>query len=772
MAKLKKNSIGFMLLLGVMTGFILIAGFFAWRGISQVYESNVNTFGTPGGRLHDYFNGVEKQVFIENFTPKNSGVGFENYLYARVRIDEFMQVGNDGLEEESEHTNYENKQIKVLRGDKAKSSDPEVLPTKDDKESWDTYIYDKKHESFALIEGEQIRDYYDLKLGGKTVYMPTFNMDSTSIEPDYNGDLIRVNVEKDSKDEGFKRYTVDASEHDESERIYHVYKGDEKYHYTSVLVVPVDENGNRLEADIDYSNKVLTVYDVEHKARETREARTISMEEWLELTEDKKVGDYWVFDIDGWAYWASPIEPQTATGLLINEIELLKQVPDASYYAINVVSQLATAGDWKNAGVPDENGVVDPGRGLFLEGITEDGLGLLEFIATPESVTQINSLSFVDSKGKSYDENTVLSYKLNDTLELTTKLSMANSTGEETETSIKWSIEEIEGDSGLSQASIDLRLEDNVFSVPKGYESMAGCIYEITATSIFNQTIKASIKVRVFGEEAIMTVEAKNQEQYVIVNDINEYVEFECFNSGNQVKDVTWSVKGNKDSKTVVDRDSGRLTISKDEKPGSKLTVIATSKDDKNVEGTYVITVYGMVNIDAVEFLIIDVKDIEENGEEASLLYSTKMLGSTEFGAQTVGTWETSKVREGLKIWLNQQSTLKQEVIEVEIDSNYEFQGQDKNKKVTTNDTVFLLSEEEFKTYIGIGNVAALSKYDTQIDGGSKYYYLRSGEIAVNDAGENIVTFIDAIDANTGEIAQLPSKGVQAGYRAALWIYL
>lgn len=40
--------------------------------------------------------------------------------------------------------------------------------------------------------------------------------------------------------------------------------------------------------------------------------------------EDKAqvMGDFWVWDDDGWAYWANAIQPDTATGLLLDGIEL------------------------------------------------------------------------------------------------------------------------------------------------------------------------------------------------------------------------------------------------------------------------------------------------------------------------------------------------------------------------------------------------------------------------------------------------------------------
>ena len=55
---------------------------------------------------------------------------------------------------------------------------------------------------------------------------------------------------------------------------------------------------------------------------------------------------YWVYDTDGWAYWAQAIEPDTSTGLLLNGLNQLSMPDDDWHYAINVVGQFASLGDW------------------------------------------------------------------------------------------------------------------------------------------------------------------------------------------------------------------------------------------------------------------------------------------------------------------------------------------------------------------------------------------------------------------------------------------
>ena len=68
------------------------------------------------------------------------------------------------------------------------------------------------------------------------------------------------------------------------------------------------------------------------------------MQQWLDM--GAPVGPFWVYDTDGWAYWAQPIQPGTATGLLLDGITLQKEPDEDWYYGINVVGQFATVGDW------------------------------------------------------------------------------------------------------------------------------------------------------------------------------------------------------------------------------------------------------------------------------------------------------------------------------------------------------------------------------------------------------------------------------------------
>ena len=76
------------------------------------------------------------------------------------------------------------------------------------------------------------------------------------------------------------------------------------------------------------------------RAIQTPTAQVMTMAEWN--TAGNPVGDYWVFDTDGWAYWASPIQPGDATGVLLHEVTLISEQESDYFYGIKVDAQMAT----------------------------------------------------------------------------------------------------------------------------------------------------------------------------------------------------------------------------------------------------------------------------------------------------------------------------------------------------------------------------------------------------------------------------------------------
>lgn len=63
---------------------LLLGGTFAWQSISQTALNETDATINPGGRLHDDFNGENKDVYVENFADED--------IFARVRLDEYLEL--------------------------------------------------------------------------------------------------------------------------------------------------------------------------------------------------------------------------------------------------------------------------------------------------------------------------------------------------------------------------------------------------------------------------------------------------------------------------------------------------------------------------------------------------------------------------------------------------------------------------------------------------------------------------------------------------------
>ncbi len=297
-----------------MTVMILFGGTFAWQSISQEALNEIKGVINPGGRLHDDFNNIsfdvdpdtnqalyttrtyEKDVYVENFTSRlNEGV----QVYARVRLDEYMEIGSGAGE-----ISTANQAIPLVAGAQLA-----------DKTTWETYVPGNANE---------FRSYWTWKAdGGSTVYMPTFNKDNTSLEADING----------TWDAGFadhKDYTEGAAQTDDA------------------AYAPTTPGGAQI------------IVEETHTAKKTIDGGVITMAQWLALDENSRTGNFWVWDTDGWAYWAAPIMPETATGLLLSQIQRTAlPIEGEWYYGVNVVAQFITADD---LGKDTETGFYDKAK--------------------------------------------------------------------------------------------------------------------------------------------------------------------------------------------------------------------------------------------------------------------------------------------------------------------------------------------------------------------------------------------------------------------------
>ena len=311
---------------------IALGGTFAWQSISQTALNETMDTINPGGRLHDDFNGQNKDVYVENFTEDGTAI------FARVRLDEYMEIGQGAGNAAAE--NREN--ITVIGGGEL-----------DDVTTWTT----RKPGAETMTEDTTFGAYWDWNMGGQTTYMPTFNMNKDSLQADINGTYDGTSDADDIHYDDYVDYSLPENATKTDDEIY-----------------DADTNDVEEEEPIEGTN-ITTVADQEHTATLTDTATVITMDEWLLLEEDARTGNFWVWDTDGWAYWAQPIESGEATGLLLDEIIHANPPSDSWYYGINVVGQFVTADDigfLNGTGFYDESAGAAPTANaeLLLETIT------------------------------------------------------------------------------------------------------------------------------------------------------------------------------------------------------------------------------------------------------------------------------------------------------------------------------------------------------------------------------------------------------------------
>ena len=277
-----------------MAAVIALGGTFAWQSISQQALNETMATVNPGGRLHDDFNGRNKNVYVENFTkPDEDGTT----IYARVRLDEYMEIGQGA----------------GTTGETNKAESLVVDADREDVSTWTTRLPG---------ENETFGQYWDWAMGGQGVYMPTFNMNKDSLKADVNGTYDATDGTNHYID--YVEYAVGDTE-----------TGDEIY--------DADTNDIDEEQPLEDVN-INTVASQKHTAKETGTAVVITMQQWIDEY-NMEPGEYWVWDTDGWAYWAQGIDAGETTGLLLDEIIHSNPPSDSWYYGINVVGQFVTADD-------------------------------------------------------------------------------------------------------------------------------------------------------------------------------------------------------------------------------------------------------------------------------------------------------------------------------------------------------------------------------------------------------------------------------------------
>lgn len=330
------------ILAAVISASAVMGGTLAWQSFSQNVTNETSWNQNSGGRIHTDLNGESMHIYVENFMPERTG----DPLFARVRLFEYMEVGEDaGVKDESLMNPY----MEILGKFGANIND---------KHTWDVVTYQSNGSLSGIIEA---REYFTLENGGSAFYMPTFNKNVDSFSGDINGTLGGPDKNNFTIEDAYKDYiyfNMDGSDGGITE-------------LTATATYDKDRN------DIEEEDPVITtdenpvsganIYQVTetHYTKETKDAKVISMKDWKRLSASDRVGSYWVYDEDGWAYWAEPIMPQTATGLLLDRVIEHNDLAESWYYEIDAEAEYATIGEW----ISEENS-----GGFYDEGISADGL--------------------------------------------------------------------------------------------------------------------------------------------------------------------------------------------------------------------------------------------------------------------------------------------------------------------------------------------------------------------------------------------------------------
>lgn len=306
----------------ISAGCLVLGSTLAWQSTRQLAQNQKYVTTNPGARLHDDYNGTDvKRVFMENFG--------ENDVVVRVQIREFLEYGPDAGKETGD------KRVSVDKG--ARHNDPD---------NWPVHVPNNNDDVTKC--SNQFHNHVTYEFGGITKYLPTFNMNKDSLAPDINGtyekkfeDYIDYNTSTDpvTKDEV---WDADTNTDDEGNGTGDGKGGEDKVNYKVV------------------SSQTHNITDTLGSA----EDQVISMAKWMEAKESggkgSEPGNYWVYDTDGWAYWANPLPKKTATSLLMKSAKLTAKPDDDYFYTINVIAQATSLGD---LGEFYEDGFWDPVKG-------------------------------------------------------------------------------------------------------------------------------------------------------------------------------------------------------------------------------------------------------------------------------------------------------------------------------------------------------------------------------------------------------------------------
>lgn len=219
-----------------------------------------------------------------------------------------------------------------------------------------------------------------------------------------------------------------------------------------------------------------------HTAKATATATVTTMSEWFDA--GAPTGDIWVFDTDGWAYYAAPIEQGTASGLLIDKINIVSNPSEEWYYAVDVTAQLATAGDWGKADDAETE------SSMYASTMSENGVYVLNKAAGIATVSNM----VITNNGKALTSDDTLLSTTSITLDV--EMDVINGLGKDYETDVTWTIAKVRdlSDTATYASTLEASSSDNkvIFKATEDMVTVAPG-YVITATSDLDRSQSVSI---------------------------------------------------------------------------------------------------------------------------------------------------------------------------------------------------------------------------------------------------------------------------------------
>lgn len=553
---------------------LLLTGTYAWQSIRQKATNETRKEVETGGRLHDDFDGENKDVYVENYSSKETGTP----IFVRVRLSEYLESGIDAGINRSDPSRD------------ATSLDPNA--TIDNKASWSIHVPNSTN--LAQCTGAYpFHDYWTWQLGGSTVYMPTFNKNNESLDADINGTWDYVDSSGNNVPYGdYQTYAVGDS-----------VTADAQYSKNS-SVGTLDPTGT------------YKVANETHTAKETQTATVMTMQQWL--ASGAVPGKYWIWDEDGWAYWGEALQPEEATGCLLTGIQATSNASENTYYAIDVVGEFASAYEW---GTPADTQAGTSATGFYENGLTTDGKYLLDRIAGV--VSDDNANQYVSCGHNTYKQ--ILS---NGTLG---SLICAGEDQKIGTSDDKTNVVELDSDleiDGVNYGSIFIGPGSNNTYWAMGNDNLLGTGDDVkiwyVGTGIFpgnpiqdsNFSFEGADEIVLNGLADVVETEADTS-----ISNITTTVKLNNTAISNQ--NVSWTISGNTSSATTFDSTTNTLKIGADEQVGTLTITIKSDEDPQNAVKTVTVRVVGP-----------DAVSITSGGAEVTTqLEMTKVESSKTFAA-------------------------------------------------------------------------------------------------------------------------------------------